>query len=322
MTVAPPIILIAESDGFSPEAARLLAEVGQLRFLQGGRGELLSAVREAQVLWVRLAHYIDEEVLAAATCLKCVVTPTTGLNHIDLAAATARGIQVLSLKGEVDFLKEVRATAELTIALMLALLRHLPAAQQHVLSGGWNRDPFRGRELSGRKVGVVGCGRLGRIVAALLLAFGSRVVVADPHVRADEVPPGAQWLPLDDLLRQVEMVTLHVNLDDRTRGFFSRPQFAQMQPGATLINTARGELIEEAALLDALESKRLAGAALDVVCDEHLMLQRPNPLIEYARRHPNVLITPHLGGCTFESMEKTEIFMAEKLRRFMAPPRG
>lgn len=154
------------------------------------------------------------------------------------------------------------------------------------------------------------------------MAFGCRVVVADPHVREDDVPAGAQLLALDDLLRESAMVTLHVNLDAHTRGFFAGPQFAQMQPGATLINTARGELVDEAALLEALESKRLAGAALDVVCDEHLMPLRPNPLIDYARRHPNVLITPHLGGCTFESMEKTEIFMTEKLKRFMASRKG
>lgn len=322
MNETPPIILVAEPGGFSPDAAALLAQVGQPRFLQGGRGDLLTSVREAQVLWVRLANYIDEEVFAAAPQLQCVVTPTTGLNHIDLAAAASRGVTVLSLKGEVDFLKEVRATAEVTIALMLALLRHLPAAQEHVLSGGWNRDLFRGRELSGRTVGVVGCGRLGRIVASLLMAFGSRVIVADPHIREDDVPAGAQWMPLGDLLRESDMVTLHVNLDAHTRGFFAGPQFAQMRPGATLINTARGELVDEAALLEALESKRLAGAALDVVCDEHLLPLRPNPLIEYARRHPNVLITPHLGGCTFESMEKTELFMAEKLRRFMTSPLG
>ncbi|HEU4629848.1 MAG TPA: NAD(P)-dependent oxidoreductase, partial [Gemmatimonadaceae bacterium] len=163
-----PHVLVAESAGFSPRAAALLRDAGELTLADLDRDDLLRAAGDADVLWVRLRHRIDAEVLHAAPRLRMLVTPTTGLNHVDLAAARARDVDVLSLRGEVAFLRDVRATAEHTIALILALLRRLPAAAAHAAAGGWERDRFRGHELYGRTVGVVGYGRLGRIVARYL----------------------------------------------------------------------------------------------------------------------------------------------------------
>jgi D-3-phosphoglycerate dehydrogenase len=304
---------VAESSGFSSEAAALLRDQGDLVLADMDRSELLLALQEAEVLWVRLRHRIDSQIMAAAPRLKIIVTPTTGLNHIDVEEARRRGIQVLSLCGENEFLADVRATAEHTVALILSLLRHVPAALGHVKSGAWNRDQFKGSELFGKTVGVVGYGRLGRIVARYLRAFDTRVVTSDPNVDAASVASEVALVPLSQLLQKSDVVTLHVSLCGETRGFFGREQFAAMKTGAWFINTSRGELVDESALLGALRSGQLGGAALDVLCEEHSNGTGNNPLVDFAREHDNLIITPHIGGCTAESMEKTELFLAKKL---------
>lgn len=313
-------ILVTESGGFPVRAAELLARAGDLILADLDRSSLLSAVREVEVLWVRLRHRVDADVMDAAPRLKVIVTPTTGLNHIDLEEAERRGIQVLSLRGETGFLQDIRATAEHTLALILALLRHVPEAARYVQEGGWNRDLFKGRELYGKTVGVVGYGRLGRIVARYLKAFDTRVLAADPGVEASSVEPGVTRVPLSQLLQEADLVTLHVNLCDETRGFFGRKQFAEMKEGSWFINTSRGELVDESGLLDALRSGRLAGVALDVLCGENSDGMRSHPLVAYAREHDNLIITPHIGGCTMESMAKTELFLAEKLYAYRLAP--
>src|SRR5262245_5867775 len=311
-------ILISEPTGFSKAATEVLGQLGEPVLVDLDRMGLLAAVRDADVLWVRLRNRIDAEVMAAAERLKIVVTPTTGLNHIDLEEADRRGIRVLSLRGETDFLKNIRATAEHTIALMLALLRNVPAAMAHVHDGGWNRDLFKGRELHGKTIGVAGYGRLGRIVARYLQAFDTRVLAADPRIDVAAVAPGVTLVSLPQLLREADLVTLHVSLSDETQGFFGREQFAAMKPGAWFINTSRGELVDEAALLDALQSGHLAGAALDVLGQEQSAGMSAHPLVAYARKHEHLIVTPHIGGCTVESMEGTELFLARKLRQMVA----
>jgi D-3-phosphoglycerate dehydrogenase len=305
--------LVAESQAFSPQAAELLRQVGDLDLADLSRSGLLHAVQEADVLWVRLRHRIDAEVLAAARNVRIVVTPTTGLNHIDVQGAHRRGIRVLSLRGEGDFLREVRATAEHTIALLLTLLRRIPAAMLHVRGGGWNRDLFRGNEVYGKIVGVVGYGRLGRLVGRSLKALGAQVLVTDPYVDPQTLDPGLCLRSIDELLSEAEIVTLHVTHSSSTHRFFSQREFSLMRQGSWFVNTSRGELIDEGALLAALRSGRLAGAALDVITDEHSEEMPDHPLIRYARDHDTLILTPHIGGCTVESMAKTEMFMAQRL---------
>jgi D-3-phosphoglycerate dehydrogenase len=311
-------ILLAEPSGFSALALEHLRKHATIESTGLDRQSLLSKIRDADVLWVRLRHKIDSEIMTAAPRLKVIVSPTTGLNHIDLDEAGRRRIQVLSLRGDTEFLKEVHATAEHTIGLILGLLRHIPSAHAHVQSGGWDRDCFRGRELHGKTVGVVGYGRLGRAVAKYLQAFGARILTADPAARLHLVGSGVALVAIDKLLKQSDIVTLHVNLSRETKGFFNQQKFETMKEGAWFINTARGELIDESALLDALISGRLAGAALDVLCDEYgIGLRHGSKLVKYANTHSNLIITPHLGGCTLESMEKTELHLARRLISFL-----
>ena len=308
-----PHILVSESDRFAAEAADHLRSCAEVSLADLSREMLLEKVGEADVLWIRLRHQIDKQVLDRAGNLRFIVSPTTGLNHIDLEEADRRGIRVISLRGEVDFLRQIRATAEHTLGLMLALIRHVPAATEHVKEGGWDRDLFRGHELHEKTIGVVGFGRLGTIVAKYASAFDSRVLVADPNVAWDDVPEGIEPVSLNKLLADSDVVTLHVNLCDATRGFFKREHFERMRNNSWFINTSRGELIDEAALLDALRCGRLSGAALDVLADERTSGMSGHPLVRYARENHQLLITPHIGGCTVESMAKTETFLAEKL---------
>ena len=308
-------LLIAEARGFSPQALEILQGAFEVRMADLGRHDLLNAVADADILWVRLRNHVDQEMLAAAPQLRCVVTNTTGLNHIDLNAAEQRGIRVLSLRGEVDFLGEIRATAELALGLLLALVRHIPAASRHVCTGGWDRDHFKGHELSGKTAAVVGYGRLGRIMARYLKGLDLTVIAVDPAPEAARkaLEDGTALLPLADALARADIVTLHVDLTPKTVGMFDGITLARIKRGAWLVNTARGELLDERALLDALETGRLSGAALDVISGEYMARMANDRLIDYAATHDNLLLTPHLGGNTFESLEKTEIFLAKKL---------
>ena len=312
-------ILNAEPEGYSSAARAILETFAAVDEADLTRDGLLARVAAYDALIVRLRFHIDRPIIAAAPRLKAIVSATTGLDHIDLDAAERAGIAVLSLRGETAFLNSVVATAEHTWALLLALTRHIPAAHADVLAGGWRRDAFRGHDLRGRRLGLLGLGRLGRKVAGYGLAFGMRVLAYDPA--PDVVPEGVTQCPtLDDLLRQSDILSLHVPLDESTIGLVGARELALLPPGALLVNTARGAIVDEAALLASLNSGRLAGAALDVLTGEPDAL---NPhLLGYARTHPTTLIlTPHLGGATAEAMAATELFMAERLRAFHASQR-
>ena len=304
-------ILISESTGFSRTALSKLQSVGEVIAADLDRPGLLSSIDGVDVLWVRLRHRIDAEVLAAAGSLRILASPTTGLDHLDLVGAARRNIKVISLRDAGDFLKNVPATAELTLGLMLSLMRHIPSAVEDVAAGHWERDRFKGHEIRGKTVGIVGYGRLGRLVGAYLRAFGATIVAADPYVSTSEA--GIEMVSLPALLRVADVVTLHVTLSETTRALIDSEALALMKPGALLINTSRGEVIDSEALIRALQSKHLGGAALDVVAEESAQGVGSLPLVVYAREHNDLIITPHIGGCTFESMESTEVFVAERV---------
>jgi D-3-phosphoglycerate dehydrogenase len=308
-------ILVSESADFSERAAALLRSLGDVTLADLDTPGLMAAAPGTSILWVRLRSQIAAPVLERFPHLRAIVTPTTGLNHIDLSAAAARNIRVFSLLGEVEFLKEVRATAEHTAALALALFRNLPAACGHALTGGWNRDLFKGAELHGKIAGIVGYGRLGHMVAGYFAAFGMQVLATDPKFPAGDDDPPARLLPFEQVLAESDLISLHVNLCEQTRGFFDHRAFATMKRGARFLNTSRGELVEEAALLDALGSGKLAGVALDVIANEHDVAT--SPILQYARSHSNLIVTPHIGGCTRESMEKTEVHLAEMVKAWL-----
>ena len=304
-------ILIAEPLGFSSQALDILRSAGEVKLRDCSGSELAAAFETYDVVWIRLAHRVDRTMLPANLRCRILATPVTGLDQIDLKACAERGIRVISLRGETEFLREIRATAELTLALALALLRHVCRAASHVLDGGWNRDEFRGRELYGKTAGLVGVGRLGTLVAGYFRALGMEVLGYDPHANFD--PQTATRVgSLPELLGRSDAVSLHVAYTEETRHLIGGKELAEMRPGAVLINTSRGGVVDETALLAALESGQLSGAALDVLEGEPNVTAN-HPLIRYAQDHDNLLIVPHIGGNTVESFEKTESFLARKV---------
>jgi D-3-phosphoglycerate dehydrogenase / 2-oxoglutarate reductase len=303
-------ILVAEPQDFSGEARRILEDVARVRLEQCTREQLGAAFGAYDAVWFRLAHRVDAALLGAHPRCRILATPVTGLDHIDLAACEARGVRVISLRGETEFLRDVRATAELAVTLVLALIRRIPQAAESVRRGEWRRDLFRGGELHGKTAGIVGVGRLGRIVADYLRAFGMRVIGVDP--RPDFPRDVERADSLEALLPVCDVVSLHVSYDGSTRGLIGVRELNLMKTSAVLVNTSRGGVIDEAALLAALESGRLAGAALDVVEGEPDV--RPeHPVLRAAARLENLLVVPHIGGNTRESFAKTEVFLARKV---------
>jgi D-3-phosphoglycerate dehydrogenase len=310
--ITNPRILNLEPEGYSSKARAVLQRIGEVYDGPMNRAQLLEWIGGYDVLIVRLGHRIDAPVMDSAQRLKTIVTATTGLNHIDMNEAQRRGIKVLSLQGERAFLDTIHATAEHTWALLLALLRKLPHAHQHVLSGGWDRDLFKGRELHGRTLGIIGLGRLGTKVAGYGAAFGMRVVGYDIN-RVHSGPTNLETKDLDKVLSLSDVISLHVNYTPENHAMIGRKEISLIKPGAILINTSRGDLLDEQALLEALGSGHLGGAALDVLCGEYAEWDASEGMLEYARHHDNMIVTPHIGGCTLDSMEKTEMFMAKKL---------
>lgn len=315
-------ILNAEPLEYSSQAREILLSLGELVEEPLDRAALLACISDFDVLIVRLAHQVDREVLDAGKRLKAIVTATTGLDHIDLAYAASKGICVLSLRGEFAFLQTVSATAEHTWALLLSLLRHIPASFESVRQGDWNRDAFRGHELEGRRLGVLGLGRIGQKVARYGLGFGMTVFAYDPYA-VQWVDGVTRCASLPELLNLSDVFSIHVPLNKETTGLISQSEIGRLPPGAILVNTSRGEVVDEISLVESLENGALSGAAIDFIPAERDTLKRRSSLLlTYARDHENLLITPHIGGATYESMQKTEIFMAQKLFAWLKAENG
>ena len=312
-----PRVLNAEPDRYSPRARATLEEIAEVTEEALDRDALLRALPGYDALIVRLGHRVDAALLDAAPRLRAIATATTGLDHIDLRAARDRGVEVLSLRGENEFLRTVVATAEHTWALLLALLRRIPSAAAAVQRGEWDRDAFRGRELDGKRLGIVGLGRIGERVARYGQAFGMEVRAYDRY--REGWPDDIIRMPtLETLLETSDVLTVHVPSNEDTKGLIGRRQLSRLPAGAVIVNTARGAVVDGAAVADFIKSGRIAGAAVDVVEGETASGGvGGDPLVLAARESDHVLVTPHIGGATAESMEKTEIFMARKLADFL-----
>lgn len=309
--------ILTEPRGYSEKAIAVLKKIGPV-YAWPEAIKKPSIMRAADTLVVKLGMQISKKVLNRLPNLKIIGTSTTGLNHIDMAEAGRRGIQVISLRGETRFLRSITPTAEETIGLMIMLMRNLHTGYEGVLRGKWWKEKCYGHELTGKTLGIVGFGRLGSMVAKFGRVFGMRVIAHDPYVSAAAMArAGAKKVSMDELFRQSDVISNHVLLTDKTYNLVKRSHFRLMKPTAYYINTARGELNDEKALLEALKKKWIAGAALDVLANEDPKGRHVShhPLVRYARVHRNLLIVPHLGGATFESMAKTEEFIAEKVTR-------
>jgi len=296
------VIVVAEKLGGAGLAMLKNAPDVELRDLAGGsREKLLEAVAEADALLVRSATEVDRELIERGKGLRVIGRAGVGVDNVDVPAATERGILVVNSPSG-----NTLAAIEHTFALLLSLLRKIPDATASLRKGEWKRAQFVGTELSGKTLGVVGLGRIGSGVAERAQAFGCSIVGFDPYLpaaRAQEL--GFRMLPLDELLEVADFVTLHVPVEAGAPPLIGETRLAKMKSTAVLVNCARGGLVDEAALARALESKKLAGAALDVFAEE------PPPADHPLLKLANVLATPHLGASTAEAQERVAVQTVE-----------
>ena len=297
--MAHPRILCNCSIRHFPEAKLILESVGEVIYAEYKYPKLLEVIGEYEALLPSLDIYLDERILQRANCLKLIATPSTGTDHIDLKSAAKFGIEVMSLKNDFEFLKKVTATAELAFGLMLSITRRIPFAFDSVKQVKWSSKDFRGHELLDKTLGIIGYGRLGEMMARYAHAFGMHVSACDPYktIREDFVTQ----VDFETLLRSADILTIHVHLNEETSGLISEQAFSTMKQGVLLVNTSRGTVIDEAALLRSLKSGKVAGAALDVICGELEGDFENHLLIRYAQTHDNLILTPHMGGVTYES---------------------
>ncbi len=305
-----------EPSDYSSEAQNIYKKLGEYCEGELTRQELLTEIPSIEVLITRLKHNIDKELMSSGHRLKVIVTPTTGVDHIDMDSAKQLGITVLSLRGEYEFLSSIRATAEHTWALLLSLARNIPQAFNSVCEGQWDRDRFKGIELAGKRLGILGLGRVGKQVASFGQAFKMSVGYFD--IEDFNHPSLVRYNTMKELFQNCDVLSIHVPLNADTSGMVGSEEFDWLPKGSLLINTSRGAIIDDPALLEHLKSGHLAGAALDVLSEERTNTDTSNILIDYARTNENLLITPHLGGATWQSMHATERFMAEKLMSFIS----
>ncbi len=310
-------LLNTEPGRFNAWALSYLNELVYTDNIEADREFLLDSIQNYDIILIALRNVIDKKLLSLATNLKCIVTPTTGLNHIDVNYAESLDIDILSLKGEVKFLDSITATAELAWGMLISLVRHINTAHQSVIDGLWSRDLFYGHELNGMTFGIVGYGRLGKIMANYARTFGMHVIAFD---RLHIDTPDIDQVSLHTLASKSDVISVHLELNSSTKGILDRNFFSSIKKGSFFVNTSRGEIVDESALLQALVDRTLSGAALDVLASE--TSNQPGwlmntPLYKYANEFDNLLLTPHIGGVTYESVEKTNIFIVKKLASYL-----
>jgi len=300
-------VLIA--DPVAPVCREILERAGLGVEVRTGASpsELKRSLSDALALVVRSETKVTEEVLAGAAQLKVVGRAGTGVDNIDVAAATRRGVVVMNAPGE-----NTIAAAEHTLSMMLSLARNIPAADRSLKTGRWERSRFLGVELYGKKLGIVGLGKVGREVASRARAFGMETLGFDPFLPEEVITRlGFRLLPLSDLVERVDFLTLHVPLNPQTLHLVGGPELAHCKPGLRLINCARGGILDEKALAEAIRVGRVAGAALDVF--EKEPPDPHNPLLGL----DTVVATPHLGASTLEAQEKVAVRIAEQIVAYL-----
>jgi D-3-phosphoglycerate dehydrogenase len=275
------------------------------------RDAIAQALRDADVYFATLKVRLDTDMIAAAPRLKLVVSPTTGSDHVDLVALDQRRIPFFSLKTDRDFLNNITPTAELAFLHVLAAARRFRDAVAQPLAGEWDSQRVAGLTLHGRVLGVIGVGRLGTWIGRYGRAFGMRVIGSDPAPLS--WPAEIDRATLDEVLSESDFVTIHVHLTDATRRLVGPREVGLMKVGAVLVNTSRGAIVDEAAVLAALQSGRLGGYSCDVLDGETDGPIGDHPLVRYARTHSNVVITPHMGGVSPDALRRTAAFTAQKI---------
>jgi D-3-phosphoglycerate dehydrogenase len=300
--MAQPVVLITEE--LAPSALEVLGSEFDVRHVDGtDRAALLASVAEADAVVVRSATHVDAAVLASAPRLKVVARAGIGLDNVDVPAATAKGVMVVNAPTS-----NIVSAAEHAVALLLAVARNVAAADATLRSGRWKRSAFTGVEVADKTVGVVGLGRIGQLFAQRMAAFGTRLVGYDPYVlpaRAAQV--GVRLMSLEQLLGESDFISVHLPKTPETTGLIGAKELAQARRGVIIINAARGGLVDEEALAEAIRAGHVGGAGIDVFAREPCT---DSPLFAL----PGVVVTPHLGASTVEAQDKAGLAVARSVR--------
>ncbi|MFJ1874344.1 phosphoglycerate dehydrogenase [Streptomyces chartreusis] len=301
-----PVVLLA--DDLAPATVDALGPAVEVRRCDGtDRATLLTTVAEADALLVRSATRVDAEVFAAAPRLKVVARAGVGLENIDVEAATRAGVIVVNAPTS-----NVVTAAELACGLIISTARHIPQAHTSLRTGSWQRSKYVGVELAGKTLGIVGLGRIGKLVAQRMAAFGMAVIAHDPYLSAHQsAQSGAEMVSLDELLQRADFITVHLPKTPQTMGLIGHEELKRVKPSVRIVNAARGGIVDEQALATAIREGRVAGAGLDVFTVEPCT---DSPLFDLDA----VVVTPHLGASTTEAQDKAGVSVAHAVRHALA----
>ncbi len=302
VTTSLPVVLIAEE--LAPSVLEVLGTEVEIRHVDGAdRAALLPALADAAAVMIRSATQIDAEALAAAPNLKVVARAGIGLDNVDVAAATERGVMVVNAPTS-----NIVSAAEHAVALLLAAARHIPAADASLRESQWKRSKFTGVEVTEKTVGVIGLGRIGVLFAQRMAAFDVELIAYDPYIQPGRAAQlGVRLVSLEELLRESDFISIHLPKTPETVGLIGAEQLAMTKRGVILVNAARGGLVDEAALADALKSGQVGAAGVDVYPKEPCT---DSPLFAL----PNAVVTPHLGASTNEAQDKAGTAVAHSVR--------
>ncbi|HEX6343121.1 phosphoglycerate dehydrogenase [Umezawaea sp.] len=292
MSTSRPVVLIAEK--LAPSVLDVFGDGIEVRHVDGtDRPALLEAVADADALLVRSATKVNAEVLAASTRLKVVARAGVGLDNVEVPAATERGVMVVNAPTS-----NIVSAAEHAVALLLSVARQVPAAHATLQEGTWKRSSFNGIELNGKTVGVVGLGKIGQLFAARIAAFGVTLIAYDPYVSAARAAQlGIELVTLEELLERSDAISIHLPKTPETKGLIGADQLAKAKRGVIIVNAARGGLVDEQALADAVREGQVGGAGIDVFSTEPTT---ESPLFGV----PGIVVTPHLGASTTEAQDR------------------
>jgi D-3-phosphoglycerate dehydrogenase len=298
------LVRILITDQIHDDGIKMLEQIGEVDIKTGlTPKQLLDKIKGYDVLVVRSATKVTKEVIDSGENLKIIARAGVGLDTIDVQAAKARGIKLVNAPEAPTI-----AVAELVIGLMLSWARHLPRADNSMKEGRWEKAQLIGRELRGKTLGIVGTGRIGQAVGYRAKAFLMNILAYDVEQNTEFISgTGTHYVDLEELLRKSDFVSLHVPATPKTRHMIGRHEIELMKPSAVLVNTSRGEVIDEAALVSALKKSKIAGACLDVYDREP---PKDSPLL----RLPNVILTPHIGASTLEAQREAALIISEKLK--------
>ncbi len=315
-----PKILVITPIRHIAGVAECLEATGQVTYLDDPTpDEVIACIHEYDAIFTnpnKSRVYVGRELMDAAKRLKVICTASTGTNHIDKAYAAQRGLPILALTEERQVISRISSTAELAFALTMASLRHVVRGHSAVMQGEWDYTRFIGRQVNCLTIGVIGYGRLGQMYAGYCKAFGSRVMVYDPYKTVADKSL-EQVKSIDELLPVADVVALHVHVTPETEGMINAAILARMREDVLLVNTSRGDLVNEEDLVAFLRARAQARVATDVLRDE-VRNRLASPLLRYAAESPQVIITPHIGGMTREAQEIAYGHAATRLHDFFS----